>query len=134
MPTSEQRIDLSLTTANPIVTNVACQGSVYVGAVVYAVSSGTVANAIGNSPATSKVIGICIKKQSTFLCDVLVGGYTPEIYSGLDVTKTYYLSDSVAGGLRDSSPTTPTRVQVRIGRALNDKILVFQPGTLLVRS
>ena len=65
---------------------------------------------------TQNVLGFVEAKLSTVKCDVRVTGITPESYTGLDVTKTYYLSDTVPGGIQISIPSTTGHVRLKLGQ------------------
>lgn len=104
------------------------------GQAVYSSSTGHVDLALADALATSKVAGIVTE-------DVNSGGtakYAPagavEIDSwGLTEGSQYYLSDSVAGELVTSAPTSSGSVVQWIGRALaSDTLLVdVEPSVLL---
>lgn len=96
--------------------DVACDASVFVKAAVRMNSSGVAVNAIGDSMANSNVIGFCIAKSSSVLCDILVSGITPGVFTGLDVTKGYYLSPTVAGEITDTPSYSTGDVSLRLGQ------------------
>ena len=119
-------------TANVFITNVACHSSVYVGAIVR-MSSTTAVNALADTEGNSNMIGICETKLSTNVCNIRVLGVSGELYSSLDVTKEYYLSDSVAGGITTSIPTTSGHIVLKIGQPYTDKKLLVLKGQRSVR-
>jgi len=115
--------------------SVAVDASVYVGAVVL-MSGGTFINAIATSKAASHVFGICTSKSSSTVGDVLLpGGITDGIYSSLDLTKEYFLSDSVAGGIAvPPVPTTAGYTVWVIGKPYTTTRLLFMPELRVVRA
>lgn len=119
--------------ANVILANRACEASVYIGAVVYAQPNGVAANAIATSLSTSNILGIVESKPNTTLCNIRLLGATSAIFSSLDVTKEYYLSDSVAGALQTTVPTTTGHVWLKIGQPLSTTEFVVLKGQRTVR-
>ena len=109
--------------------NIDCDSSVFLGAVVK-VNNGVCFNAQANNFENSNAIGVCIKKRSSTKCDVLLSGVTPQIYTGLDTSKDYFLSESNAGELVDnlSLPSATDEVVLRIGRAFTDSQITVAIG------
>ena len=120
--------------ANVVLTDVDCEASVYVGAAVIMQSSGIAKNALADSLANSNVIGIVESKSSTTKCDIRVMGRTGDILTGLDVTKEYFLSDTVAGGLSTSIPTTSGHVVIRVGQPFSATSFVVIKGQRVERA
>lgn len=118
---------------NVTIENVPCLASVYVGAAVIMDGTGTANNALADSLANSNVIGIVESKSSTTVCTIRVIGVTSAIFSGLDVTKEYYLSDSVAGGISTTIPTASGHVVLRIGQPFSDEEFLVVRGQRTVR-
>jgi len=113
--------------------NVPCNSSVFVGAAVR-MSSGAAINAIADSIANSNVIGVVEAKASLNQCDIRVGGVTTgNIFSGLDETKEYFLSDSIAGDLTTIPPLASTHIILRVGQPYDDQNLLVIKGTRIIR-
>ena len=97
-----------------IIENVPCHPTVFVNAAVR-MSTGTAFNALADSLANSNVIGFVIAKISSEVCNVRISGLTEAVFSGLDDTKEYFLSDTVAGEITTTIPTTSGHVVYRLG-------------------
>ncbi len=111
-----------------LLNSVACATSVYAGSVVR-LSGSTFVNSQSDIKANGHVFGICQAKSSTTVCDVLLpGGITSSIYTGLDVTKEYFLSVSTAG-LIVVAPVSLTVGQTvwYIGKPYDTQRLLFNP-------
>lgn len=112
--------------------NVPCAPSVFVGAAV--ITDGvTVSNALADDISTSNVLGIVVEKNGT-LCDVQVSGLTESIFTGLDVTKEYFLSSSVAGEITATPPTGSGHVVVKLGQPFNGTTFLVDKATKIVRA
>lgn len=124
----------SLVPANVVLSDVNCYESVYIGAAVY-IESGTnkATNAIATSSNTSNVIGIVEAKSTTTLCSIRVVGSTGSIFTGLDVTKEYYLSETVAGLIGTTVPSASGSIVLRVGQPLTDEKFVVVKGTRTTR-
>ena len=119
--------------ARVVLTNVDCNSSVYIGAVVIMVS-GTAINALADSLTNSNMIGIVESKISLNKCNIRVQGTTEgDIFSGLDESKEYYLSDAIAGAISDLPPTASGSVILRIGQPFDDGNMVVLKGQRTVR-
>lgn len=121
-------------TSNNLIPNVDCQSSVYEGAWVYMDGTGTAINAIATDLSTSNVIGMVESKLSLNKCIIRVGGISDGIFIGLDPTKDYYLSDSVAGGIQTNVVTTSGHVMLKIGQPFSATQMFVQKGTAIVRA
>lgn len=119
--------------SNAILYNIPCDATVYVGAAVILNSSGIAFNAIASDISTSNVLGIVENKTGILSCDVRVSGISNEIYAGLDVTKEYYLSDTVAGGIQTSIPTDSGHVKMKLGQPASATRFFFLKGEPLIR-
>jgi len=117
-----------------VIKSVPCDSTVYVGAAVRMDATGTAFNGLATTLATSNIIGIVVKKPGTTLCDIRVSGTTSDIFTGLDVTKMYYLSDTIAGEITTVIPTTPTHIMLRLGQPFSDKSFLFMKSTIVVRA
>lgn len=123
----------SLSGANVVLTDVPCNSSVYVGAAVRMTSGGTAVNAQGNSISNANVIGIVEEKSSTTICNIRVLGVSSSIFSGLDVTKEYYLSDSIAGLITTTIPTASGSVMLKLGQPFSSTEFLIIKGQQVVR-
>jgi hypothetical protein len=115
-----------------IIPNISCDVSVYVGSVVYLNSSSIAFNAIATSITTSDIFGIVESKETTILCSVRVLGVSSSLYSLLDVSKSYYLSDTTAGGIT-SAAIGPGNIIMPIGRPYTSTRILLIKGTPTVR-
>lgn len=112
---------------------VPCDASVYAGAAVYL--SGAVAyNALATSETTANVVGIVERKINSTLCDIRVTGLSLAHYSGLDESKEYYLSATVAGEITTVIPTTSGHIFLRIGQPFGGTKLVINKGMPVKRA
>jgi len=119
--------------ANTVLRSVACDTSVYVGAVVI-VSGGVIYNALADSIANSNIIGVVELKPTATTCDVRVSGVTVgDIFTGLDETKEYFLSDTIPGGIATTLPTLSGHVIIRVGQPFDAQNLLVSKGTRTVR-
>ena len=122
----------SSTPAEVLILDVPCDPSVYEGAAVY--KNGDVAyNAIANNASTANFIGIAETKTSPVLCNLRVLGVTPEIYSSLDQTKDYVLSDTVPG-LITTTQVGPGNFIVPCGQPFSDKRFLVKKGNITKRA
>jgi len=112
-------------TTEIILEDIACDSSVYVNAVVRMTGAGIAVNALADSPANSNMMGICIAKSSSVLCNIQVTGITQGIYAGLDVTKDYFLSPTVAGAITNVVPTGAGEILLKVGRPFSASRLLI---------
>lgn len=119
--------------SNAVLYNIACDATVYVGAAVILNSSGIALNALANNIATSNVLGIVESKNNIVSCNVRVSGISEEIYAGLDVTKEYYLSDTIAGGIQTTVPTNSGYVKIKLGQPASATKFFFLKGEPVIR-
>lgn len=119
---------------NSILSNVDCDISVFLGAVVRMDNSGIAHNALADSYANSNVIGIVEEKASDTKCTIRVSGYTIPLFTGLDTALDYFLSDSVPGGIVSVPPVTSGHVKVPIGQAFSSTRFLFRKGERVVRA
>jgi len=120
--------------ANNTIEDVTCDSSVFVGAAVRMDSSGTAYNALADSLDNSNVLGICESKSTSVKCIIRVGGVSDSIYSGLDVTKEYFLSDSSAGDISTTVPSASGSVILKIGQPFSSTTFAFMKGQRTVRA
>ena len=114
--------------AGTVLLNVPCESNVAVGDAVRMLATGIARRAIADSVTNSNVLGIAIKKVTATICNVRVAGITEEIYTGLDVTAEYFLSESVDGGITTTPPTGAGEINLTIGQPFSDKRLFVARG------
>lgn len=119
--------------ANVVLVDVDCESSVYVGAAVIMQASGIAKNGIATSLAESNIIGVVESKGSISKCNIRLIGQTGDIFTGLDVTKEYYLSASTPGAITTTIPTTSGHVVLRIGQPFSATSFVVIKGQRTVR-
>jgi len=122
----------AINNANAVLKNIDCDSTVYVGSVVR-MSAAVAYNAKADVYANSNAIGVVISKNGPTKCDIRLFGYTEDIFSGLDETKTYYLSDVAAGGIQTNVPITSGSVIIEIGKPFSPTSLVVIIGERIVR-
>lgn len=123
----------SVSNANAILTNVACDSSVYSGAVVR-LSGGIAYNALADTFANSNMIGIVDSKPTSTTCNIRLSGATDgDQFSSLDETREYYLSASVAGGVTIIPPSNTGNILLKIGQPFDDKNMIVLKGTRTTR-
>jgi hypothetical protein len=120
--------------ANNVLRDVDCDSSVFIGAAVRMNSSGVAINAKADNQANSNVIGIAESKSSSVLCNIRVAGVTGEIFTGLDVTKLYHLSEVTSGNMQTGVPVNTGEVKIKIGQPFSDKKFLVQKGEPTVMS
>lgn len=125
--------DLSPSLVNAVLENVTCLSSVYVGAAVIMNGSGVAENALADSLANSNVIGIVESKSDSTTCTIRVAGVTLDLYVGLDVSKEYFLSDTVAGDITTVVPTTSGHVKIKVGQPFSTETFLYLKGERVVR-
>jgi hypothetical protein len=119
--------------AEVVLVNVPCDSSVYVGAAVKMLG-GIAYNALADSLANSNVIGIAESKTTSTLCNVRVLGVSPAVYSGLDETKEYFLSDITEGLITTVVPTTSGHIILRVGQPFSSTRLLVLKGIRIERA
>jgi len=113
--------------------NIPCDISVYINAFVR-MDSGIAVNAKADTFTNSRTIGVVYEKNSPILCSVIFWGLTPIIFSGLDITKEYFLSTTIDGAIQTTVPSGGGEIILRVGRALFPNRLVTMIGTPLQRA
>ena len=113
--------------------NVPCDPTVYVKAAVKMIG-GTAFNALADSLANSNVIGVVESKPSSTLCNIRVLGVSPGIFSGLDETKEYFLSDTVDGEITTTVPTASGHIILRVGQPFSGTKLLVLKGVRIERA
>ena len=126
---------ISVPSSGIVLENIECDPSVFVGSAVRLDGSVAV-NALADSLLNSNVLGLVEYKASSTLCSVRISGVSGSFYSGLDVTKEYYLSDTLAGTVvpSESAPTAIGAVRVRVGQPLNLTQMIYSRGGRQVNS
>jgi len=120
--------------ANVVIPTVPCQASVFVGAAVVMQASGIARNALADSLTNSNVLGIVESKSSSEVCNIRVLGTSAEIFTGLDVSKEYYLSETVAGEISTLPPTSSGSVILKIGQPFSSTKMLVSKGQRTVRA
>ena len=120
--------------AGTVILGVSCDSDTYVGAAVYMLSD-VAKNAIATSMSTSNVVGIIEAKSSPIKCDIRFLGVTEEIFSGLDESKIYYLSD-VTPGLISTIPiqNITGHVVLVLGQPFSSKKFLVSKGIPAVKA
>lgn len=126
-------VKFDLTAANIVINDVPCESSVYSGAAVYMQSNGVAKNAIATFLETSNVIGIVEGKSELNLCSIRVMGVMKDAYLGLDVTKEYFLSDSIAGLVTTDIPISSNHVILKLGQPYSETDFFVLKGQRVVR-
>jgi len=119
--------------ANVVIANVPCEGSVYIAAAVVMQANGTAKNALADSLANSNVIGTVESKPTVNTCNIRVLGITPGIFTGLDVSKEYYLSDGTPGLVTTTIPTASGHVVLKLGQPYSATEFLMSKGQRTVR-
>lgn len=133
---STREIDLTVAgggySAGTMILNVPCDSTVFVNAAVR-MNSGTAYNALADSLINSNVIGFVESKPSTTLCNIRVSGVTSAVFSGLDETQEYFLSDVSAGTITLIPPTIAGHVLLKLGQPFSATEFVVIKGNRIVR-
>lgn len=95
---------------------ITCDASVAVGNVVR-LSGSTAVNAQADNFANSKAIGICSAKASATECSITFIGPTSSIFTGLTPGESVFLSDTTAGEVTTTAPSTSNSYVIKIGTA-----------------
>ena len=83
----------------------------------------------------SRGLNLCttIAKGTATTCNIRVTGVSLSVFAGLDVTKEYYLSASVAGQITTTIPTNSGEVVIRIGQPYSATEILVNKGQATVR-
>jgi hypothetical protein len=117
-----------------VISGVDCQSDVYVGSFVRMDNDGKAHNALADSYINSNVIGVVESKPSPIRCDIRVLGKTGSIFTGLDTTLNYFLSDTIPGGLTSTPPTTPGHIMIKLGQAFSISSFLIAKGDRIERA
>jgi len=126
--------ELSTQVTNIIIPDVECETSVYVSAAVVTNSSGIARNALADSLTNSNVLGFVESKSAADRCDIRLISATSAIFTGLDVEKEYYLSDTVPGGIQTIPPNTTGHIKLKLGQPFSSERFVIMKGERVVRA
>lgn len=131
---STKQIDLNvLGNSGIVIDNVPCASDVYVGAMVYIESDNTAHNAIATGLTVSNVIGLVESKPSTNIAVIRCSGVSSEIYTALDPTLEYFLSDTVPGGITTTPPSTAGHVMLKVGQPFTNLKFLFNKKDRFIR-
>lgn len=111
--------------------NIPCDPSVIVGDAVR-MSSGVAVKSQANNENNANFIGIVESKSSPVSANIRILGISLPIFSGLTENADYYLSDSVAGQLTTTPPSSPGSVVFRVGQAFSSSELIVVKGIRIV--
>lgn len=107
-----------------VVVDFPCDSTVYVKAAVY-ITGGTAFNAKADAISTANVVGFVESKSSAVLCNIRFCGLTLSVFSGLDVSKEYFLSSTTAGAISSTPPTAVAgHVEMQLGKPLSATELI----------
>ena len=126
---------LARSTPDIVLSNVDCDSSVSVGDWVR-MSGGVAVKAQADSLDNANIIGLVEYKLNSVKANIRVLGVTPEIFTGLDETKEYFLSAVAAGAMtiQGTIPTAPGHVVLKVGQPFSDKRFLVLKGTRMVRA
>lgn len=120
-------------TTNIILYDIPCDASTYVSGFVRMTAGGLAVNALADSETNSNIIGMVILKPTSTTCNIRVTGVSEELFAGLDVTKEYYLSSTVPGGISTIPPTGTGEILLKVGQPFSDKKFFVLKGTRVIR-
>ena len=119
--------------ANVVLTDVPCEAAAQVSDFVRMNSVGTAVRAIADDFDNSNIIGVIESKSGSNLCNIRVSGVTDDLFTGLDVTKEYFLSDTVPGTITTTVPTTTGHVRLKVGQPFSATSFFVNKGDRLIR-
>lgn len=118
--------------ANAVLTGVPCDPSVVTGDFVR-IDSGIAVKALADSFENSNVLGLAEVVNGDGTCTVRINGVSSSIFSGLDETLEYYLSDVTAGAITDEAPTASGHVVIKLGQPFDSQRLIVLKGSRIIR-
>lgn len=121
-------------TPDIVVPDIDCDSSVLIGHWVRIDSSNHAVSAIADSIQNSEVFGVVEDKPTSVKCVVRVAGVSKNIFSSLDVTKSYFLSAMNVGEMSLIVPTNSGEVVLSLGRSLDGEKFLVQPTLRMQRS
>lgn len=119
--------------ANTVITNVPCEIDAELGDWVR-MQMGVAYRGLADSLENSNVIGIVEAKQGSTTCTIRFLGLSLAIYSSLDETKEYYLSDTLPGKMSILAPTIAGHVLLKLGQPFSTDRLLVNKGIRIKRS
>ena len=122
-------------TPDIVIPDTPCDPSVTVGDWVIMVS-GVAQKALADSLDNSNVIGLVESKNGSTSVNIRVLGVSAPIFVGLDESKEYYLSDSVAGTMAPQNlvPTASGSVIIKLGQPYSPQRFLVLKGIRMQRS
>ena len=111
-----------------------CNSSVEVEDLVYIDSLGILRKAKADDPSTMPAIGIVSQKISPTKC-FIAKSFTALTYTGVTPRDVFFVSETNAGEVQDTVPSTPGRVWQNVGMGLNSNkihISVDLTGVILL--
>lgn len=120
-------------TPDLVLPNVPCHSSVVPGNWVR-MSSGIAIKALADSKGNSNILGLVETKTSSTFANVRVLGVSSALFSNLDETLEYFLSDISSGGMDTIVPTSPGHVVLKLGQPFNSTQFLVHKGVRIVRS
>lgn len=123
-------------TPDIVVPNVSCDIAVSVGNWVRMNPSGIAIKAQADSKDNSNIIGLVEEKTSPTTCNIRVLGVSKAIFSGLDVTKEYFLSASTAGDMVSQGSSVPSaagHIILKVGQPFSSTRFLVLKGIRIER-
>jgi hypothetical protein len=125
-------IDISSGGASGNTLTAVCDATVFVGAAV--VSDGTkLINALADGSTSPRVLGIVVSKTNATTCVVRFSGLSEPIFSSLDITKPYFLSDILPGVLTTIPITSNGHFHVKVLDPYNSQRGIVRPEVIAIR-
>lgn len=121
-------------TPDMVLINVPCDPSVNVADWVRMDGSGVAVKALADGVANSNIIGLVEFKTTTALCNIRVLGVSEPHFVGLDETKEYFLSDTVAGAMGTAVPTAAGHIVLKVGQPFDSQRILVLKGLRMQRS
>lgn len=115
-----------------ILIDVTCDSSVSTGKWVR-MDGNTAVLAIADGYINSNVIGLVENKNGSTLCTIRVTGLSSDVFSGLDESQEYYLSDVNPGEMTLTAPVNPGTILLKLGQPFNSTSFVIFKGLRMVR-
>jgi hypothetical protein len=129
-----KQIDLQvLVNTGIVIPDVVCDSSVYVGAMVYIAADNKAYNALAVGLTSSNVIGLVEAKPTPTTALVRCSGVSSALYSLLDPTKEYFLSDLVSGGITTTPPTISGHIMLKVGQPFSNTTFLFNKKDRFIR-
>lgn len=119
-----------------VLQNLPCNPSVNVGDWVR-LDTGVIVQAIADSFDNANVLGLAESKSTSTLVNVRVGGISKPLFTGLDPSKEYLLSDTVAGSSNPTGVNVPIisgHVIIKVGQPVDSNRFLVLKGIRIIRS